>query len=191
MIRLLTSSAGETRDMAGAVAGLVRAGDVVLLIGDLGTGKTTFAQGFGRGLGVTEPITSPTFVLVRSYKGRLDLLHADVYRLDRLQEVIDLGLPELLDEGGVALVEWGDVAAPALAPDFLEVCIHHAGGDERSIELHPVGRSWLERWVGVELAVDRWRAPGTRGLPGPGPGHLPGTPPPGPDPGPDPGESPR
>jgi tRNA threonylcarbamoyladenosine biosynthesis protein TsaE len=158
MIFLVTKSAEDTKELAGAVAGLACAGDVLLLVGDLGTGKTTFAQGFGQGLGVGEPITSPTFVLVRSYRGRLEMHHADVYRLDQLQEVVDLGLPELLDEGGVALIEWGDMAAPALRPEFLEVRITApSGDDERRIELCPVGRDWMRRAASLELAVDRWR----------------------------------
>lgn len=168
MIRLVTKSAEDTRELAAAVAGLVEPGDVVLLVGDLGAGKTTFAQGFGAALGVTEPITSPTFVLVRSYRGRLELLHADVYRLDHLQEVVDLGLAELLDEGGVALVEWGDVAAPALGPDALEVSMDFAGGDERVVGLRPVGRRWGLALPVLELAVERWRT----SAPGSGGGHV-------------------
>lgn len=169
MIHLVTKSAEDTKELAAAVAGLVQPGDVLLLVGDLGSGKTTFAQGFGAALGVTEPITSPTFVLVRSYGGRLPLLHADVYRLDHLQEVVDLGLPELLDEGGVALVEWGDVAAPALPPDALEVRMDHAvgddaAGDERLVELRPLGRRWTSALDRLNRAVERWRssAPGPR-----------------------------
>ncbi len=157
-MQLLTKSAEDTRELAGTMAGLAEPGDVVLLVGDLGSGKTTFAQGFGWGLGVREPITSPTFILVRSYRGRLALLHADVYRLDHLQEIVDLGLPELLDEGGVALIEWGDVAAPVLAPEFLEVRLEHANGDERSIALRPVGRRWSARWPSIELSLERWRS---------------------------------
>ena len=85
MITAVTKSADDTRDLAAAVATSARRGDVILLSGELGTGKTTFAQGFARGLGVTEPVVSPTFTLIRSYQGRLPLVHCDVYRLDHVQ----------------------------------------------------------------------------------------------------------
>jgi tRNA threonylcarbamoyladenosine biosynthesis protein TsaE len=165
-----TKSPDDTRELAAAVAALVEPGDVLLLAGELGTGKTVFAQGFGRGLGVEEPVTSPTFTLLRTYKGRITLVHADVYRLDHLQEFVDLALPELLDEGGVALVEWGDMAAAALAPDFLEVCLDlGADDDDRVLTLQAVGRRWSGRLHALGLALDPW-------LIDPGPGHdlLPG-----------------
>lgn len=161
MILAATKAPDDTREMAGAVAGLAQGGDVVLLSGGLGAGKTVFAQGFGRALGVEGPITSPTFTLVRTYAGRLPLVHADVYRLDHLQEVVDLGLPELLDDGAVALVEWGDVAAPTLPADFLEVTIAFGEtDDERHFRLHVVGPSWQPRLRLLREILDRWVAPG-------------------------------
>src|SRR4051794_34854228 len=97
-LRLRVSSVDGTQDVAAALAGLSREGDVILLAGDLGSGKTSFAQGFGRGLGVTEPVTSPTFTLVHSYDtGGTTLHHADLYRLDQLSEVADLALGELAE----------------------------------------------------------------------------------------------
>jgi tRNA threonylcarbamoyladenosine biosynthesis protein TsaE len=165
-----TKSPDDTRELAATVAGVVQPGDVLLLAGELGTGKTVFAQGFGRGLGVEEPVTSPTFTLLRTYEGRITLVHADVYRLDHLQEVVDLALPELLDEGGVALVEWGDMAAAALAPDFLEVGLElGAGDDDRMITLRAVGTRWSGRLAPLALALDRWLIG-----PGPDPGVVPG-----------------
>ncbi len=158
MIKALTKSAEDTRELAAAVAPLARPGDVILLAGDLGSGKTTFAQGFGRGLGVTEPIVSPTFTLVRTYPGRLPLVHCDVYRLDRHEEVVDLGLPELLDAGGVALVEWGDAIAPTLPADFLVVRMElDDGDDDRLLDIHAVGPSWTARLGSVGAAVARWK----------------------------------
>ena len=118
-----TDAVEATRRLASAVAELARPGDVVVLAGDLGAGKTAFAQGFGAALGVAESITSPTFTLVNRFEGRLVLHHLDVYRLDRLEEVVDLGLAEFLDEEGVVLVEWGDTIAPVLPADVLEKII--------------------------------------------------------------------
>ena len=129
---LVTGSADQTRQLAGAVAHACVPGDVVLLAGDLGAGKTTFAQGFGAALGITESITSPTFVLVRQYpvlkEGAVRvLLHADVYRLDSLHEIVELGLGELVEDGGVALVEWGDAAEPVLGSGALAIRLDMAG----------------------------------------------------------------
>jgi tRNA threonylcarbamoyladenosine biosynthesis protein TsaE len=130
-----------THAVAAAIAGIARVGDVIVLAGDMGAGKTAFAQGFGRALGVTEPITSPTFTLVHSYplSRRMTLHHADIYRLERTSDIDDLALPELAAFNGIVLVEWGDVAGSALG-DHLEVRLNHvddadddgdaAGGDE-------------------------------------------------------------
>ncbi len=125
MVRTCGSPAA-TRDLAGRLAALCRAGDVVLLVGDLGAGKTVFAQGFAAALGVEGPVTSPTFALVRHYRCGAgspvgSLIHADVYRTGSLGEVVDLALAELVEEDAVALVEWGDLAAPALGESMLEV----------------------------------------------------------------------
>ncbi len=118
-----TASPDATRDLAARLAGAARRGDVIVLQGPLGAGKTTFAQGFARGVGVDGPVTSPTFTLVRQYPSSLgQLVHVDVYRLDRLAEVADLGLADLVEDG-VALVEWGDVARPALGPVTWTVAI--------------------------------------------------------------------
>lgn len=160
MIEARTTSADATRAFGAALATVVGPNDLVLLCGEMGSGKTTFTQGFGRALGVDELITSPTFVLVRSYDGaRLPLHHADVYRLDHLQEVIDLGLPELLDEGGVALVEWGDVAQPVLPSDHLEVRFERVESDDdaRRITVEASGASWSSRRVALTVAVETWR----------------------------------
>lgn len=141
-----TKAVDETRALAAALAELARPGDLLVLAGDLGTGKTAFAQGFARGLGIDEPVTSPTFTLVRSYTGRLTMHHVDVYRLERLQEALDLDLAQMIDDGGVTLIEWGDVVAPALPPEFLEIRFHYGeGDDDRTMSLRPVGQRWAVR----------------------------------------------
>lgn len=148
----------QTRALAASLAGVARPGDVVLLVGDLGAGKTAFAQGFAAGLGVKEPVTSPTFILARTYTGRLRLHHVDAYRLDHLQEAIDLGLAEMVDDGAVTLVEWGDAVAPALSPEFLEVRLTYGDDDDRrTVGLHPMGRRWSARAEALDGALSAWR----------------------------------
>lgn len=158
MIKAVTKSPDDTRALAAALAELARPGDLILLTGDLGAGKTVFAQGFGAALGVTEPITSPTFTLANRYEGRLELNHLDVYRLDQLAEIFDLGLPEMLDEGGVTLIEWGDVIVPTLPADFLEVRLAIDEDDEerRNLEIHTTGSRWTARTRALTTALHRW-----------------------------------
>ena len=159
MITVFTKSAEDTRELGAALSAVARPGDVILLSGDLGAGKTTLVQGFARGLGVQEPVVSPTFILVRTYQGRLSLVHADAYRMDNLDEVTDLDLPELLDDGGVALVEWGDVIAPVLPADFLEIAIEFGeGDDDRRIDVRVVGPTWASRAGPLRAALGRWSA---------------------------------
>jgi tRNA threonylcarbamoyladenosine biosynthesis protein TsaE len=148
-----SESPEETRALAGRVAVRCAPGDVVLLIGDLGAGKTVFAQGFAAALGVPGPVTSPTFALVRQYRCGDGspvglLIHADVYRTGSLDEVVDLALAELVEEDAVALVEWGELAAPALGDSALEITLvapDPVGAPERRV-LTLVGRGrWAER----------------------------------------------
>jgi len=157
-LRLCTQSAEATKALGAVVAELARPGDLLLLVGDMGAGKTAFAQGFAAGLGVTEAVTSPTFTLVREYEGRLLLHHLDVYRLDRLAEVVDLALPELLDDGGVTVIEWGEVVLPVLPADFLEVVLAFVAGDDdrREVTLRSVGPAWPPRWARLGEATEAW-----------------------------------
>jgi len=165
-LALATSSAGATRELAAAVATGCVPGDVLLLTGDLGAGKTTFAQGFGRALGIAEPVTSPTFTLVRQYEvvpgpsGVRTLLHADVYRLDRLAEIADLGLGQLVEDGGVALVEWGDAAAPVLGDGALALTLAADPDDDdgRRITVTADGPAWADRWDALVAALAPWRS---------------------------------
>jgi tRNA threonylcarbamoyladenosine biosynthesis protein TsaE len=155
-LQIATGSADATRDVAERVGALVTAGDLVLLGGDLGAGKTTFTQGLARAVGVAQRVTSPTFTLLHSYEGRsFRLLHADVYRLEHLQEVIDLGLPELLEEGAAAVVEWGDLAAPVLLPDHLDIRMFFGpGDDDRVMAFEPVGSRWQSRLPALRALVE-------------------------------------
>ena len=155
MLHLRASSLADTHAIAAALAGLARAGDLVVLAGEMGAGKTAFAKGFGAALGVTEPITSPTFTLVHSYAaGKLTLHHADIYRLSTHNEVADLALAELLEYNGIVLIEWGDVVAGSLG-DHLLVHLEPDADDEdsRAIAVSGVGRAWAGRWEHVEAVL--------------------------------------
>ncbi|MBX3313384.1 MAG: tRNA (adenosine(37)-N6)-threonylcarbamoyltransferase complex ATPase subunit type 1 TsaE [Actinobacteria bacterium] len=156
------ASAAETQALARAIAGISRAGDIIVLAGEMGAGKTAFAQGFAAGLGIAEPVTSPTFTIVREYQGPdLSLHHLDVYRLDQLREVAELGVGEMLDEDAVMLVEWGDAVLPALGDRYLEVRITFGtGDDDRTITLLPRGTSWFARSRLVDETVAPWAGGG-------------------------------
>jgi tRNA threonylcarbamoyladenosine biosynthesis protein TsaE len=154
-LALRAPSLHATHAVAAVLAGLSRAGDIILLAGEMGAGKTAFAQGFGRALGVVEPITSPTFTLVHSYDTSGPTLHhADVYRLDQLAEVSDLALGELAEFDGIVLVEWGDVVASTFG-DHLLVRLDPVDGDldARAITIVPAGGTWARRWAALEQAT--------------------------------------
>jgi tRNA threonylcarbamoyladenosine biosynthesis protein TsaE len=153
-IELRTETPEQTREVGGVLATFLGPRDTVILTGDLGAGKTTLVQGIGRGLGVEEHVASPTFTLVREYAGRLDVAHVDVYRLERVQDVMDLGLDELGGPDRVLLVEWGDAIEELLPGDRLVVELTTDGMSEtRRITIVPQGRSWAARWERLEQAL--------------------------------------
>jgi tRNA threonylcarbamoyladenosine biosynthesis protein TsaE len=160
-LSLRSESPDATKAVAARLASLCRSGDIVLLVGDLGAGKTAFAQGFAAGLGVAGPVTSPTFALVRQYacgpgSPVATLLHADVYRTESLPEVVDLALAELVEDGAVAIVEWGDMAAPALGDSVLEVTlgVPATAGSPTARHIKISGRgTWADRVDEVAAAV--------------------------------------
>ncbi len=158
-MRIVSGSPDDTRSFGAALAGVLRPGDVVLLVGELGAGKTTLVGGIGRALGITEPMTSPTFTLMRTYEGDRLVAHVDAWRLENLREVLDLGLEELLDQGAIALVEWGDAVAPLLGTDAIVVRIEAGSSDaERTIEVDSEGPA-ADRLAALQAD---WRPSGGR-----------------------------
>ncbi|MEO9223593.1 MAG: tRNA (adenosine(37)-N6)-threonylcarbamoyltransferase complex ATPase subunit type 1 TsaE [Acidimicrobiales bacterium] len=157
-LQVHTDSPDATKAVAGALGGLAVAGDIFVLAGELGAGKTVFAQGFGAALGVTGPIVSPTFTIARHYEGaRVVMHHLDVYRLERLREATDLGLAEMLDDGGVALIEWGDAITPVLPADFLEIRFSFGvDDDDRRLDVQPAGGAWQARMRATADALAPW-----------------------------------
>ena len=167
MLLLRARSVDVTHRIAAALAAQSRGGDTIVLAGEMGAGKTTFAQGFGSALGVGQPMTSPTYTLVNSYElprrsgtTPRSLHHADLYRLTHTTEVLDLGLDELAEFGGVVLVEWGDVLDGAFG-EHLAVHLERdrsdgADDETRVIEVSAFGSSWAERWGGLITEVEEF-----------------------------------
>ncbi len=153
-----TTSVDDTRKVAAAVARVLRPRDLVVLSGEMGAGKTAFTQGLAAELGVVGPVTSPTFTLVHNYEGRIPLHHVDIYRLERLAEVADLGLSELLDGDGAVIIEWGDVIDEVLPTEGLDVTLDVGPGpDDRRITFESRGGSWTVRLTSLERAMESWR----------------------------------
>jgi tRNA threonylcarbamoyladenosine biosynthesis protein TsaE len=155
-LRLTSRSDEETRILGASLSPVLLPGDVVSLSGDLGAGKTTLVQGIAAGLGVAGPVTSPTFVLVHHYDGTFPIIHMDVYRLDSIQEVLDLGFEELLEPQAIMLVEWGEAVLPLLPPRYLDIELRRApdGDDARNIVLRAVGIEWAHKLEQVKVTAD-------------------------------------
>jgi tRNA threonylcarbamoyladenosine biosynthesis protein TsaE len=150
-----TDSPEATQSLAAALGGVLEAGDLVLLVGELGAGKTAFVQGLARGLGIDEPVTSPTFTIVHEHVGRFRLAHVDVYRLERVQDLYDLGFDELVDDDRVTVVEWGDRIEHLVPADHLVVRIEPGAADnERMLELAFHGTRWRDRREIVEKTLN-------------------------------------
>jgi tRNA threonylcarbamoyladenosine biosynthesis protein TsaE len=138
----------DTRALGAELAALVRPGDLVVLVGPLGAGKTALTQGLGAALGVGEPVTSPTFVIARVHHGgRVPLVHVDAYRLASMADVDDLDLDVTVGTS-VTVVEWGQGLVEQLAEEHLEVRLDRGGDDVRTAELVPHGPSWVQRLAG-------------------------------------------
>jgi tRNA threonylcarbamoyladenosine biosynthesis protein TsaE len=132
----IVSASAEATEAAGERLGrTLGPGAVVALTGELGAGKTCFVQGLVRGLGATIRATSPTFVLVNEYKGRVPIHHVDAYRTDSMTELMDLGLLEMVGGEGVTLIEWADKLTPLLPPDAVHVHIAGVGDERRTITI--------------------------------------------------------
>ncbi|SDT71049.1 tRNA (adenosine(37)-N6)-threonylcarbamoyltransferase complex ATPase subunit type 1 TsaE [Actinoplanes derwentensis] len=138
----------DTREFGRRLAGVLRAGDLVLLTGPLGAGKTAMVQGIGAGLGVQGPITSPTFVIARVHRGPLPLVHADAYRLgerpDPRAEIDDLDLDASADDA-VTVIEWGAGMVEQLNDEYLQIRIDRLDDDTRVVDLRPHGGDWAHR----------------------------------------------
>ncbi len=150
-LKLTSHSPEQTQRLGSHLGKLAQAGDIFLLIGNLGSGKTCLTQGIAWGLGVKEYAFSPSFVIVREYHGRLTLYHIDFYRLDRIEEIVDLGLDEYLYGNGVCAVEWAEKGMAVLPRENLTVELIYISETERSISLEPEGERYSQLLKSLSL----------------------------------------
>lgn len=158
-LKFISHSPEQTRRLGSRLGELAQAGDVFLLIGNLGSGKTCLTQGIAWGLGVKEYAFSPSFVLVREYHGRLTLYHIDFYRLDRIEEIVDLGLDEYLYGNGVCVIEWAEKGMAALPQENLTIELSYISETERSIVLEPRGARYHQILASLSLDLKEWNLP--------------------------------
>ena len=143
-LKLITHSPEQTQKLGSAIGELAQPGDVFLLVGELGTSKTCLTQGLAWGLDIKEYALSPTFVIMRELHGRLPLYHIDLYRLDHIEEIADLGLDDYLYGNGVCAVEWAEKALNILPVEHLLIEISHLSDTEREFKIVPCGPRYLQ-----------------------------------------------
>jgi len=143
-LELITRSPEQTQQFGKSLGKIAQAGDVILLVGKLGAGKTCLTQGIAWGLGIDDYAASPSFVLVRELYGRLPLYHVDFYRLENLAEIAELGLDEYFYGKGVSVVEWAEKALSLLPPENLLIEMEYLSDSERRLKLKPSGKRYRE-----------------------------------------------
>ena len=156
-LKLITRSPEQTQQLGSHIGQLATGGDIYLLSGNLGTGKTCLVQGIAFGLGVKEYACSPSFMIAREYHGRLALYHLDLYRLDHIEEIIDLGINEYFKDDSVCAIEWAEKGGVALPHDSLIIRLRHLPGDERELTFEPKGKRYVELIRRFKEIVDTGR----------------------------------
>jgi tRNA threonylcarbamoyladenosine biosynthesis protein TsaE len=152
----LTSTPGETESLAERLGRLLQAGDVIALVGELGSGKTLFSQGLGRGLEVPETfyITSPTFAIINEYPGRIPFYHLDLYRVDSATEFSELGLDEILYGQGAVAIEWAERLGENLPDERLEVHLTFSNETSRGLTFHAFGMNAKQRLAALVVSYE-------------------------------------
>jgi len=155
-LSLISHSPEQTQELGRRLGKLAQAGDVFLLTGNLGSGKTCLTQGIAWGLGVKEYAFSPSFVLVREYHGRLPLYHIDLYRLERIEEIVDLRLEEYLYGEGLCVIEWAEKGMEVMPEEHLMVKLGYISPAERSLSLEPQGGRYQQLLEFMEKELETW-----------------------------------
>ncbi len=143
-LELLSKSPEQTQSLGSRIGELALPGDIFLLVGSLGTGKTCLTQGIARGLHIEDYTMSPSFIIVRELYGRLPLYHMDLYRLDDIEEIANLGLDEYLYGSGVCVIEWAEKGLPVLPAEHLLIQISYRSHTRRSFRFIPTGQRYFD-----------------------------------------------
>ena len=151
--KLITHSPEETREIGKNIGRLAMPGDIYLLVGKLGAGKTCLTQGIAWGLDIHEYTLSPSFVIMRELHGKLPLYHMDFYRLDNILEIADLGLDDYLYGQGVCVIEWAEKGMDILPGDHLLIKISYVSDTERSFEFEPKGQRYIKLLDGIRKSI--------------------------------------
>ena len=160
---LVSHSPEETQKLGQRLGELAQPGDVILLVGNLGTGKTCLTQGIAWGLGIKEYALSPSFVIIRELYGRLPLYHIDLYRLDRIEESMDLGLDDYLYGRGVCVVEWAEKALSLMPSERLLIRLDYLSDTERRFRLEASGRRYMKVVAQLEQFATSLQKRGSKG----------------------------
>ena len=155
-VELISRSPEQTQRLGKHLGEMAQAGDLFLLAGTLGSGKTCLAQGIACGLGVQEYAVSPTFVLVREYHGRLPMYHIDLYRLDHIEEIVDLALEEYLYGNGICVIEWAEKGMDVLPGEHLLVKLSNNSASERLLVLEPHGEHYRRMLTSLKEELKTW-----------------------------------
>jgi len=154
--KFISHSPEQTQQLGRRLGELAQTGDVFLLTGNLGSGKTCLTQGIAWGLGVKEYAFSPSFVLIKEYSGRLPLYHIDFYRLDQEQEIADLGLEDYLYGKGVCVVEWADKGLSLMPSERLLINLRYVSENERAVRFEPKGRRYTKVMAALKTDLKKW-----------------------------------
>jgi tRNA threonylcarbamoyladenosine biosynthesis protein TsaE len=152
-LELVTHSPEQTQQIGTAIGKQAQSGDLILLIGDLGAGKTCFTQGIAWGTGFDGYASSPSFVLVREYHGKLTVYHIDLYRLDNIAEIAELGIDDYLYGEGICVIEWADKALDSLPQEYLLITFEHLTDNERRMRFEPNGPRYFKM---IEQIKEKW-----------------------------------
>jgi tRNA threonylcarbamoyladenosine biosynthesis protein TsaE len=154
--KIVSRSAEQTQRLGRGLGEMAQAGDVFLLTGELGAGKTCLTQGIAWGMGVKEYAFSPSFVLIREYNGQLPLYHIDFYRLDHIKEIAELGLEEYLYGKGVCVVEWAEKGMSLMPKEHLLINLKYISDTQRSINFEPKGQRYTKLMSSLSDEVEKW-----------------------------------